>query len=298
MEIREIIVAEHAGFCFGVKRAVDGITAALEGAEGRPVGDRPSVWSIGMPIHNQGEVARLCGMGLHIADDADGVPDGARVFIRAHGESLAVIQALRDRGAEVSDMTCPFVRRAQDYAAEFSSPSVGYHVVLLGDVRHPEIRSIIGHVEDDEARGRIDVVSGVEDALNLPDDSVARRVALISQTTQREGLLAAVASALVLRTKELHVCNTICRATVDRQNAVRRLAGRVDGLVVIGGRESANTAKLSDIGAEAGMDVLRIEDVGELDWGWLSGKHRIGIAAGASTPQGLITELRNKIARS
>jgi 4-hydroxy-3-methylbut-2-enyl diphosphate reductase len=124
-----------------------------------------------------------------------------------------------------------------------------------------------------------------------------RLAALISQTTQREELLASVASALIFRTEELHVCNTVCRATVERQDAVRALLGKVDGLVVIGGKSSANTAKLRDIGLACGMDVVWIENISELDGGWLLGKDRIGAAAGASTPEWLITEVCTKIAR-
>jgi 4-hydroxy-3-methylbut-2-enyl diphosphate reductase len=277
--MKKVIVAEQAGFCFGVKRAVDEIVKVLT--------DKGTAWSIGMPIHNPQEVARLQAMGLKIAKNAGEVPDGARVFIRAHGEPGAVIESLRGRGTQVFDMTCPFVRRAQERASELSAQ--GYRVVLLGDVLHPEIRSIMGNV-----KGLIDVVAGAEDARKLPKTP---RVALISQTTQQEELLAEVASALVSRAKELYVCNTVCRATVERQDAVRRLAGAVDGLVVIGGKESANTAKLRDIGEAGGMDVVWIENIDEMDWRWLDGKAVIGIAAGASTPQGLITEVCDKIAR-
>ncbi|MDR1048144.1 MAG: 4-hydroxy-3-methylbut-2-enyl diphosphate reductase [Synergistaceae bacterium] len=279
MRKKEIVLAERTGFCFGVKRAVDGITRALE--------DEGEVWSIGMPIHNPQEVARLRSMGLRIAKSAAEIPDGAKVFIRAHGESKSVIKGLLDRGAQVTDMTCPFVRRAQERAGELSAQ--GYRVVLLGDVLHPEIRAIMGYVD-----GPLDVVANAADAAKLPKLS---RAALISQTTQQEELLVEVASALIPKAEELHVCNTVCKATVERQDAVRRLAGNVDGLVVIGGRESANTAKLRDIAAASGMSVLRIENIDEMDWGWLEGKSRIGIAAGASTPQGLITEVCDKIAR-
>lgn len=277
--MREIILADHAGFCFGVKRAVDGIVRALA--------EKGAAWSIGMPIHNPQEVARLCALGLMIVSDVRDIPDGARVFIRAHGEALSVFKELQDKNAHIMDMTCPFVQRAQARAGELSAR--GYHIVLLGDIRHPEIRSIQGHVD-----GSIDVVADETDAARLPKTRLA---ALISQTTQREELLASVASALVFRTEELHVCNTVCRATVERQGAVRALAGKVDGLVVIGGHESANTAKLRDIGLACGMDVIWIENINELNGGWLLGKGKIGAAAGASTPLWLITEVCTKIAR-
>lgn len=277
--MKEVIIADPTGFCFGVKRAVDEIEHALE--------EKDEIWSIGMPIHNPQEVARLMEKGLRVAKEADDIPDGAGVLIRAHGEPEAVLKKLQDRGARVVDMTCPFVRRAQERAGELSS--LGYHIVLLGDARHPEIRSIMGHVD-----GSIDVVSDVSDAENL---SKRPRMALISQTTQQEERLADVSAVLVKKAGELYICNTICRATVERQDAVRRLAGKVDGIVIVGGRNSANTAKLRDIAETNDMDVVWIENIDEIDQGWLDGKKRIGIAAGASTPQWLITEVCNKIAR-
>ncbi|MDR1622995.1 MAG: 4-hydroxy-3-methylbut-2-enyl diphosphate reductase [Synergistaceae bacterium] len=283
--MKEIVMADRAGFCFGVKRAVDAIVDALESRSSAKEGE---VWSIGMPIHNPQEVARLEAMGLKIARNADEVPNGARVFIRAHGEPRAVMEGLRGRGETIADMTCPHVRRAQERAGEFSSR--GYDIVLLGDARHPEIQAIMGYVD-----GPVDVVANVAEAENLPKRP---RVALISQTTQQEELLAGIASALVPKAGELCVCNTICKATVERQDAVRRLAGRVDGVVLVGGRESANTAKLRDIAKANGMDVLWIESAEEMEWGWFEGKMKIGIAAGASTPQWLITEVCNKIART
>lgn len=278
-------MAEHAGFCFGVKRAVDAILEALERGE-------PNVWTIGLPIHNPQEVERLQAMGLKVAQAEGEVPPGAKVFIRAHGETRAVLGALRERGAEVVDTTCPFVARAQALASSLSEQ--GYHVVLLGDREHPEIRGIMGHAGAGPAG--LNVVADEAEAERLPRRG---KVALISQTTQREERLAAVAGVLVRRSGELHVCNTICRATVERQEAVRALNGRVDGVVLIGGRTSANTGKLRDIAEANRMDVLWVEDAGELERNrrWFEGRDRIGIAAGASTPGWLIKEISSKIAR-
>lgn len=275
-------MADRAGFCFGVKRAVDAILEALTTGET----DR-AVWTIGMPIHNPQEVARLKAMGLQVAKDASEVPAGVKVLIRAHGESRAVLNELREKNVCVIDTTCPFVRRAQDLASSLSDE--GYHIVLLGDRNHPEIRSIMGYVD-----GGLDVVADEADAERLPKRG---RVALISQTTQQEERLSAVAAVLVRRAGELRVCNTICRATMERQDAVRALVGRVDGVVLIGGRESANTGKLRNIAEKSGLDVLWIESTEELDRGWFEDRHTIGIAAGASTPEWLITEISNKIAR-
>ena len=276
------VMAEHAGFCFGVERAVNAIEHALTA--------KPEVWTIGLPIHNPQEVARLESLGLRVADSVQDIPDGATVLIRAHGEPLEVFAALRAKGADVEDMTCPFVRKAQNMAEELSRQS--YHVVLLGDKNHPEIKGILGHTVRPED---VEVVANDEEAGKITKHP---RIALISQTTQREERLAKVTGILAVKCLELHVCNTICRATVERQDAVRALAGKVDGIVLIGGRASANTGKLRDIAGANGMEVLWIEDSRELERNlpWFENKNRIGIAAGASTPEWLIKDISNKIA--
>ena len=278
------VMAEHAGFCFGVERAVKAIEHALAA--------KPKVWTIGLPIHNPQEVARLESLGLRVADSVQDIPDGATVLIRAHGEPLDVFAVLKAKGACVEDMTCPFVRKAQNMAEELSRQN--YHVVLLGDKNHPEIKGILGHTVRPED---VEVVANDEEAAKLTRYG---RIALISQTTQREEKLAKTAGVLALKCSELHVCNTICRATSERQEAARELvrANELDGVVLIGGRQSANTAKLRDIIASEGINVLWIEDEDELaeNNDWFTGKNKIGIAAGASTPGWLIDKVSNTIA--
>lgn len=273
------VMAEHAGFCFGVKRAVDAIEHALK--------NTPEVWTIGLPIHNPQEVARLEAMGLRVADTYADIPAGAKVLIRAHGESLDVIEKLRAKGVDVEDMTCPFVKKAQDMAAELSRK--GYHVVLLGDKNHPEIKGIIGHTVSPE---NVEVVADEQQAAEI---SRHNKIALVSQTTQREERLAQVAGILAGKCSELHVCNTICKATAQRQEAVRELVrhNNVDGVILIGGRQSANTGKLRDIIEAEGVCVLWVEDEMDIHENskWFMGKHRIGIAAGASTPSWLIDKI-------
>lgn len=278
-----IIMAEHAGFCFGVKRAVDAISDALKsGGE---------VWTIGLPIHNPQEVSRLESLGLRVADDDTQIPDGARVMIRAHGEPLEVIDRLKARGVSVEDMTCPFVRKAQDKAAELSRD--GWHVVLLGDKNHPEIRGILGHVAD---TSNAQVIADEAEASHVQFHA---KTALISQTTQREERLERIAGILVGKSSELHVCNTICKATAQRQESVRELVreNHLDGVVLIGGKSSANTGKLRDILEAEGVKVLWVEDERETEENsdWLTGKSSLGIAAGASTPEWLIDRVKAKI---
>ena len=279
-----VIMAEHAGFCFGVKRAVDAISEALKTA--------PEVWTIGLPIHNPQEVSRLEGLGLRVADNDSEVPDGAKVFIRAHGEPLDVVERLKARGIDVEDMTCPFVKKAQEKAALLSQE--GYHVVLLGDKNHPEIKGIIGHVSD---TGNAEVIADEDEASQLQFHA---KTALISQTTQREERLERIAGILVGKSSELRVCNTICKATAQRQEAARELVrnNHLDGVVLIGGKSSANTGKLRDILEAEGVNVLWVEDEKETEANsdWFSGKFTVGIAAGASTPEWLIHKITKIIA--
>ena len=279
-----LIMAEHAGFCFGVKRAVDAISDALKsGGE---------VWTIGLPIHNPQEVSRLEALGLRVAGDDSEIPSGAKVLIRAHGEPLEVIDRLKARGVDVTDMTCPFVRKAQDYAAKLSQE--GYHVVLLGDKNHPEIKGIIGHVSD---KNSAEVIA---DEIEASHVQFHAKTALISQTTQREERLEHIAAILTGKSSELRVCNTICKATAQRQEAVRELVrnSKVDGVVLIGGKSSANTGKLRDILEAEGVNVLWVEDENETEKNsdWFTDKIMVGIAAGASTPEWLIDKIKNIIA--
>ena len=280
----KIIMAEHAGFCFGVKRAVDAIERSLQ--------DNHEVWTIGLPIHNPQEVSRLQALGLRVADSADEIPSGAKVLIRAHGEPLEVFEVLNAKGADVEDMTCPFVKKAQNLAAELSRE--GYHVVLLGDKNHPEIKGILGHVHDIR---NAEVTANEDEAEKIHSHG---KIALISQTTQREERLSRVSAILVGKCSQLHVCNTICKATSERQEAVRELVreGHVDGVVLIGGRSSANTGKLRDIIESENVNVLWVENEDELENNkeWFTNKNTIGIAAGASTPEWLIDKIMKNIA--
>ena len=278
----KIIMAKHAGFCFGVKRAVDAIEDSLKTSK--------EVWTIGLPIHNPQEVSRLEKLGLRVANDESEIPSGSEVLIRAHGESLNVIEKLKSRGVKVRDMTCPFVKKAQELAAKFSSED--YHVVLLGDKNHPEIKGILGHISKNNA----EVVLNEDEAEDL---KISPKIALISQTTQREERLAAVAGILTKKSSQLHVCNTICKATGERQDAVKELVKNhnVDGVVLIGGRASANTGKLRDIIKAHNIEVLWIEDENEIESNseWFKNKNTIGIAAGASTPAWLIDKIKLQV---
>jgi 4-hydroxy-3-methylbut-2-enyl diphosphate reductase len=274
-----LVVANPTGLCFGVRRAIEKLEKAL--------GEYGTVYSLGSPIHNPQEVGRLAGMGLSVVEEAGDVPDGAVVFVRAHGVSRVVFEELKKRDLVVADGTCPFVQIAQKRAETLSEE--GYRVVILGDADHPEVKGVLGCIS-----GEALVIKGPGE---IGESERYGKVGIMSQTTQSEESLAEAVAKFVFLADEIKVYNTICRATIERQKSIKDLAARVDGVVVIGGRNSANTRKLVEISESLGVPTKWVEHPDEFDWGWAQGRRTIGVAAGGSTPDWLINELTRKIKR-
>ena len=269
----KIHIADPTGLCFGVRRAISKLEEELLRSG--------TVYSLGSPIHNPQETHRLTGMGLVVVESAEEVPAGSVAFIRAHGVTPLQADILMKKCRKVVDGTCPFVKTAQKRAKDLSSE--GYVVVISGDRHHPEVRGIMGYVE-----GEVAVVSSEE---GIPDNLKGRRCGILSQTTQKVGSFAALVGSFIKVSPEIKVYNTICKATLARQDSVCRLASKVDGMIILGGRNSANTKKLAEISMDVGVSTLWIEHAGEIDRGWLQNRDDIGIAAGGSTPDWLIKEL-------
>jgi len=269
-----VSVAPGAGFCFGVKRAL-GI--AFDAARR---GDGPVV-TLGPIIHNPQVVARLEEEGLRVVDSLDGLPDGATLVVRSHGLRKAVLEDAASRGLRIVDATCPFVKEAQERATQLERE--GYDVVVVGEERHPEVLSITGNLERPAV-----VVDGPE---GLEDRAPVARAGVVCQTTQPLEHLKAVADRLLDGAAEVKVFNTICRATSERQRNALDLARRVDAMVVVGGRDSANTRRLWELCREAGRDAYHIETADELEPSWFEGKEEVGVTGGASTPQWIIDEV-------
>jgi 4-hydroxy-3-methylbut-2-enyl diphosphate reductase len=263
----EIVVARYAGYCYGVERALRTTEEALEGAVG-------PVASLGPIIHNPTVVGQLETRGVAVVDDAEHVESGT-LIVRTHGVAPHVVERARERNLAVVDATCPFVAVAQRKAA--SLREAGYTVVVLGERDHPEVAGLQGFA------GEGAVV--VEDAAGLPLERLrGKRVGLVVQTTQTRANLASVAAAVAPVAREMLVYNTICDATEKRQDAACELAAEVDAVVVVGGRNSANTARLAQLCLAIEPRTHHIESAAELRPEWFAGAARVGVTAGASTP--------------
>jgi len=274
----EILLAESLGFCMGVKRAVDLAYRAREKSEGEPV------VTLGPLIHNAQEIQRLADDGIGVADQNDKPSSGA-VIIRAHGVAPDVYDDLKARGLRVMDGTCPYVHYSQRKAVELHDE--GYTLVIVGDRNHPEIRGILGYVGDDAY-----VVKTVEDALALPP---LERVGTIAQTTLTPEKYRKIVGLLRERVPDVKVCETICDATEENQAAVRELASEVELLYVIGGRHSANSNKLVEVAKEACPRSILIETEDEIRPEDVRGLERVGVSAGASTPDWMIRKVVERL---
>lgn len=273
----EIVIVSEGGFCFGVRRAMRMAeeTVARHGAGA----------TLGPLIHNKEAVERLQSQGLRAVREVGEVKPGEVVMLRTHGTGPQTIQELRDRGVRIVDATCPFVARAQREAARFQHE--GYQVLVLGEPDHPEARGIAEHT------GEAAII--VESAADLAALEVQKKVAVVCQTTQRLDNLQALAHDLLPLVTELCVANTICDATTKRQEASLTVAREVDLMIVIGGKHSANTTRLAQICREAGTPTHHLETAAELQAQWLEDVARVGVTAGASTPDWVIEEVVDKL---
>lgn len=274
----EIILAKHAGFCFGVKRATQ---LAFEAASTTCNG---GTYTLGPIIHSPQVVNRLEDMGVKVLRDLSSLDSGT-IIIRSHGVTEAEIAEAVEKELTVVDATCPFVKKAQGYVKELSSQ--GYDVLVIGDYDHPEVEGIVSY-----ASGNVHVVASVEDVAKLPQ---MKRIGIVAQTTQSLEHLQEVVAAALTKGTEIRVYNTICDATSVRQEEARSLATCVDCVVVIGGYNSANTKRLAEICREIQPNTHHVETEEQLVASWFDGMERVGVTAGASTPKWLIDGVMERI---
>jgi len=278
----EVHIAERAGFCYGVRLAIDKAKHARE--EGK------EVTTLGQLVHNPGIKADLSDRGIRTADLADQV-EGGTLVIRAHGVPAGELEKVRGKSAlEVIDATCTWVIQSQKAAQELAE--AGYTVCIIGHEDHPEVKGVRSYA------GANHVV--VDDMDRSTWDRVPRtkKLGVLSQSTILPSKLEDFAAFCLRRCHDLRVVNTVCPVTLTRQADSVRLAGEVDAMVVVGGRNSSNTRELAVKCREVCEDVLHIEDADELESehrAWVRGKARIGITGGTSTPEVDLEAVRDRI---
>ena len=262
-------MADHLGLCYGVRRALEMAEKSIEQGD---------TYSLGDLIHSPQEMSRLDRAGLHSVESLAGVRGGT-LLLRTHGTPPETIEAAKQKGLKIADATCPHVRAAQKAAAALARE--GYVVVIVGDPDHPEVQSVVRW-----AGNAGSVVRSVGEAAGLAGE----KFGVISQTTEQDAVVDEVIKEL--RAKGLvKVVRTVCQATSERQAAVRDLAKRVRTIIVVGGRNSANTRQLARIAEREGAITYLIEEGREIQRSWVSGETEVGVAAGASTPDWIIKEV-------
>lgn len=268
----KVYLAEHLGFCFGVKRA---IIAAEEAAQTGPV------LSVGPLIHNQQETVRLEKLGVTVIlqDQLQDKPE-IPLLIRTHGIGPDLSKEFQEQGRCIIDTTCPHVRKAQIAAKE--AYEQGYQVIILGDKNHAEVEGIMAW-----ANHQAIVVASLEELKKL---EFRDKVAVLAQTTEKENRFSEIVNYLEKCIKDLKVYATICSATRIRQEAAAQLAQKVDIMIVVGGKQSSNTVKLAEI-CQNYVPTYQIEHARELKVEWFRDKDKVGVTAGASTPDWIIKEV-------
>jgi 4-hydroxy-3-methylbut-2-enyl diphosphate reductase len=263
-------IGKTAGFCWGVRRTVDKV---MEVADQR----RGPVVTLGPIIHNPQAVARFREKGVGTVNAVSEVGDGTTVVVRTHGAVREEIESAEARGLELVDGTCPYVKYPQAVAQRLSRE--GYHVVIVGDANHAEIKGVASYADG--------ACTVVKPGGPIPELE-AKKVAVIAQTTCIGADFERVVGALAARHKEVRAVNTICNDTEERQADARALAREVDAVVVVGGKNSANTRHLAEICRAIQPRTWHVETEDELRAEWFTGCRTVGLSAGASTPDWVV----------
>lgn len=277
-----IWLANPRGFCAGVDRAIDIVNRALD-IFGAPLYVRHEV------VHNKFVVDGLRKRGAIFVDELDAVPDDNRVIFSAHGVSKAVRDEATDRGLKVFDATCPLVTKVHLEVVRYSLDN--FNCVLIGHKGHPEVEGTMGQF-DSPTGGHIYLVESESDVADLQEDP-SRPLAYVTQTTLSMDDTSKIIDALRERFPDIHgpKKNDICYATQNRQDAVKTLAERCDLVLVVGSPNSSNSNRLCELAQRMGCEAYLIDNARQIQDSWLVGKENIGITAGASAPEILVSEL-------
>lgn len=261
----KVIVSPATGFCYGVRRAVDKILSSSQ---------LEKIVTLGPLIHNAQVVEELGKRGIRVVHSLNEVNLAESLAISAHGCRAEVLGEATNRGIKIIDLTCPELKKTRELMLRIQKE--GYQILFLGDPGHSEVESLLSYVP------RAKLVPPGE----FPSLEFKGKTALFSQSTQDSELLADLAQKLILGgVGELRVFNTICSATREKQKALRQLLPEVEGVVVVGGKNSANTKRLASIAQKSGKKTWHVERFEELQKNWFSGISAVGVVSGASTPQ-------------
>ncbi len=286
----EIRLVAGAGFCFGVKRAVDTVYEQLQTGK--------TIYTYGPIVHNEEVVKELAELGVRVIEnrqELERLPDlrsladprAGTVIIRAHGVPREVQQCMEQKGWEVIDATCPFVKRIHRIVEKKSGQ--GDHILVVGNPDHPEIQGIVGW-----CNGPVDVIETVEEAEKyVPPEG--KKLTVVAQTTFNYNKFQTIVEILKKKGYNVSIVNTICNATEDRQRDTREVAANADAMIVIGGKHSSNAAKLYEICREVCDNTYFIQTLDDLHLELPKSARLVGITAGASTPNKLIEEVQNYV---
>ncbi len=280
----EVIRAKTAGFCFGVKRAVDTVYEQLE-----KTSESTTIYTYGPIIHNEEVVKDMKQKGVIVLQseaELDALTEGT-VIIRSHGVEKAIYDKLNAKGIKIVDATCPFVKKIHNIVQKESTN--GNYIIIVGNPQHPEVEGIRGWAGIKAA-----VVQTKEDIdkLIIPENE---KVCVVSQTTFNYNKFKELVEIILKKSYDVSVLNTICNATKERQTEAQRIAEEVDAMIVIGDKHSSNTQKLFEICKNACKDTYYIQTLDDLDMNQLGSVETVGITAGASTPNNIIEEVQNNV---
>jgi 4-hydroxy-3-methylbut-2-en-1-yl diphosphate reductase len=271
----KIQIAKSAGFCFGVRRAIDLAT--------KTVGKKKKIYTLGPLIHNPQEVKRLESKGIRPVQNPEKLKN-VTLILRTHGIPSDLRKKLERKHLTLVDAACPFVKRAQEIVKKLAAAAS--QIIIVGEKTHPEVVALVSY-----GKGKCVVVESKEDLKKL---KLADKVSVLSQTTQTPGNFKGIVSELINCGVKVKSYDTICRATIDRQSEASSLAQKVGVMVVVGGKNSGNTRRLYQL-CRKFTKAHHIETASQLRKGWLKGRQTVGITAGASTPDWVVKEVVNKI---
>ncbi|MGL4254246.1 MAG: 4-hydroxy-3-methylbut-2-enyl diphosphate reductase [Fusobacteriaceae bacterium] len=286
----EIIRANKMGFCFGVKGAIESCYKYVE-----EIKKGKKVYILGMLVHNEHVVSQLENLGLETVREEDFMGDKVRfkpgdiVIVRAHGTKEEIYKKLEQQGVKIEDSACVFVKNIREKILELEKQ--GDEIIFIGDREHPEVQGIISYGLN------INIFKDLDELKKYSIDA-KKKYSLLTQTTLNKEKMEEIKKYLENSHMNVKIFNKICGATQERQEAVKKIAAETDLVLIVGGRKSSNTQKLFEISHKINPNTKLVTDETEVDLNWFSGCEKVGITAGASTPEDIIQKIENKLRRN